>query len=369
MRLFRYLVLLLLPCSSPAQYHIYGSVTDQTNNIGLQGATVFIDGSSYATLTDSGGHFEFPNLPVKMVQIIVAKTGFTTGIYRADVKTENLKIVFQLNPEDEQADNIPQDSLTRAIQTWSEVFLSSFMGTSVNSYNCYITNPKVLRFRFIDSLGALSVTATEPLQILNESLGYMLFYYLNGIYIRNREIVYNSSYHFFKEMKSKQPAIVARWNVNRSNNFKGSLLHFMRAFYSFKLDEEGFRVRSVNRIYEGEAGFHKAANTAGSSTGKVIIMDSSGLPTLRMFAEFVERTPLPAESYTQTLEKETWLIQPRSGFQVTYLKPGQPLVSFLGIKGGKLFVEANGLYFDSQDVVKGGYWKSLGVADALPCNY
>ena len=369
MKLLKLILLLLFPLTGWCQYNVFGTITDQSNNLPLRGVTVFIDGSSYATLTDSSGHFEFQNLPVKVVDLVAAKPGFTTGIYRTDVKTSNLKIIFQLGSEDEQTDNTTNDSLSASLQKWSEVFLSSFIGTSANSYDCYIANPKVLRFKYADSLDGLSVTATEPLQIFNEALGYIVYYYLSEVFIKNNGVVYNSSFHYFKELKSKQPLILSKWKLNRYNAYNGSLLHFMRSFYNNKLNEEGFRVRKVNRIYEDDASYARTKKIPGAVAGKTLMFDSLGKPFFRFFTEFVDKTALPVDEYRQSTDNDTWLIPSSSALEITYLKSGKPLVSFIILKGQRLLVESNGLYFDSADLLQEGFWKSLKVADALPCNF
>ncbi|MDB5232361.1 MAG: carboxypeptidase-like regulatory protein [Chitinophagaceae bacterium] len=372
MKLCYLILLFLLSVSGWSQYKVYGTITDQLTHAPLRGVTVFVNGSSYATLTDTAGNFTFENMPVKVFDLVATRPGYTMGVYRTGIKTASLKIIFQLSKEESEPENNNKDSLSNNLQRWSEPFMSAFIGTSANSYDCYIANPKVLRFNYIDSLQALSVTATEPLQIFNEALGYIVYYYLNDLLIRtngllNNTIIYNNSYHYFKELTSKQSLVIAKWKLKRQNAYSGSSLHFMRTLYNNTLREEGFRVRKVNRVYENNPAYSKFRRQQGSVQGKIVGVDSTGNSVTVNYAEAMEN--ISVEDYIHITDNITWFTPSSSTLEITYQKTSQPLTTFIHVQGGKLLLESNGLYFEQDDLLQEGYWRLLGIADKLPCNF
>ena len=99
----------------------------------------------------------------------------------------------------------------------------------------------------------LTAYAKEPLQIVNYNLGYEIKYKLEEFqYDFNIKLVNYSGYAFFTDMGVKHPNRVRRYSEARLETYKGSLLHFKRAFFANELDAQGFELRSLGNISNPE---------------------------------------------------------------------------------------------------------------------
>ena len=86
------LAVLLCPIFVMAQFNISGTVSENTNNANLAGATVKLKGKANATATNANGQFEFKNLPAGNYILSVSFLG-----YVAQEQTVNLQANATLN--------------------------------------------------------------------------------------------------------------------------------------------------------------------------------------------------------------------------------------------------------------------------------
>lgn len=86
----------------------------------------------------------------------------------------------------------------------------------------------------------IKVLATAPLKIRNKALGYLLTYELDSFVFRFGENT--CTYHGicrFSEMEGNEQQ-KKQWARNRKHAYEGSLLHFLRGYYSGTLPYDGW---------------------------------------------------------------------------------------------------------------------------------
>jgi hypothetical protein len=185
----------------------------------------------------------------------------------------------------------------------------------------------------------------------------------------------STCYFWFKELSTKRKEIAAKWRQNRINTYKGSLLHFMQAFYSGVLSNEGFAISSVNRIYEDKQPFD--FNYAVKKNKSLISEEKSKTGndnTLRRYVDVLAPTPLNKIRIVDSLNHVIYLRSTNQLIVDFYRSPSfndrDLIVSSITLKeGDSLRVESNGNFFDSFNVFLYGFWAKQGVEDKLPVDY
>ncbi|MFX5537743.1 hypothetical protein ABTD88_19250, partial [Acinetobacter baumannii] len=88
-------------------------------------------------------------------------------------------------------------------------------------------NPEVLKFRFKKKENTHKVVADEPLVIENKALGYILKYSLTAFEFNfTTNVFYYQGYPFFTEMETDKASKIKKWQRNRFDAYRGSLMLF-----------------------------------------------------------------------------------------------------------------------------------------------
>lgn len=135
--------------------------------------------------------------------------------------------------------------------------MDGFIGTTQEAFDCTIENTKALKFYYDKKMQALSVSANEPLKIINKALGYQIDYTLESFeYNARSRILIFSGYPVFTEIQ-KGKRKMRKWEEKRKDCYKGSVMHFMRALYRNKLSQEGFVVQKANKVLNEKKAAYK----------------------------------------------------------------------------------------------------------------
>ena len=155
---------------------------------------------------------------------------------------------------------------------WGKAFTDIFIGTTPKSNDCRLENPEVIKFR-LNADNTLTAFAKEPLHIVNYDLGYEISYKLEEFeYDFNIKLVTYSGYAFFKDMSLSHPKKAARYEEERLKTYRGSLMHFMRAFFANSLETQGFELHSLGKISNPEK---DRAKKVFSQRKDSIVMDTT----------------------------------------------------------------------------------------------
>lgn len=270
-------ILLFLLCfvsTAFSQQEISGVVLEDVTHNPVADATVYLNGTTIGTSTDSNGLFRLKGVsfPCKM---IVSRIGFdlktvTLNEYNVEVLTVLLK---------EKAVQLSEIEVTgkNSRDKGVGIFRKYFLGRDSWSTKTFLKNESVLEFKsytevFYEkpdttdytvlkadnndltksdtiteakTLDIFSVKAKEPVIIDFPSLGYQLFVDLVNFYLIKSEtntICKYLAYYYYKPYEFKSKAVERRYQTNRIDAFYNSREHFFRMLFKNKLKENGYLV-------------------------------------------------------------------------------------------------------------------------------
>ncbi|MGJ7033598.1 carboxypeptidase-like regulatory domain-containing protein [Niabella hirudinis] len=376
----------LLVLSSAAQ-QILGTVVDANTHKPLQGASVYFNNTSSGTVTASDGSFTLTE--AFSGELIVSNIGYETWVHTIKPNTALPRLLFELKPKVKELENIVVGGyITETWEKWGKVFLETFLGVTPVGRNCLLLNKKALRFRFYKKQNVLEVVADAPLNIENPKLGYNLRYDLLDFKINFSE---HSSYYagfvFFSEQRSGLKRSVLR---NRRDMYYGSPMHFMRALFMNKAEEEGFRMKKMTRAWNAEKERVKQLKRKinGQWMADSIPRDSAAYYDQVMRQEDYEDRyadhNLTADSVLTGMNGAHKVIYWNNFLAITYLKGKEPVeyLQYTGERRGPLYprswlqlkgplsVDARGNWSPPQNIISSGYWGwSDKVGNMLPLDY
>ena len=226
----QYFTILFLTFTSISygQITISGNVVNVKTSEAIAGANVFISNTSYKTVTNAQGIFFFEKLNIQKGELIVNALGYKHEVINIETKTEK-NITISLEPVAKDLDAVLVRNLEKdGYQKWGKLFVDGFIGTTHEAFDCRIENTKALKFYYNKKTQELSVSANEPLQIINKALGYQIDYTLESFeYNARSRILIFSGYPVFTEIQ-KGKRKMRKWEEKRKDCYKGSVMHFMR---------------------------------------------------------------------------------------------------------------------------------------------
>ena len=152
-------------------------------------------------------------------------------------------IVIEIKQKEKEMQDVvikSSNEVTNGWEKYGDFFLENFIGKTANSKQCILKNKEALKFFYYRRTKKLKIMATEPLEIVNEALGYTIKYELDSfVHEYDTKISVYTGYPLFQEMESSSIDQLLSWNAARKLAYNGSILHFMRSMYQKKLKEEG----------------------------------------------------------------------------------------------------------------------------------
>ncbi|MDH6356578.1 carboxypeptidase-like regulatory domain-containing protein [Parabacteroides sp. PF5-9] len=224
-----------------------GYVFDKVLKEPVWNATVYLNGTSYNTITDIDGRFE-----LHIGQEI------NTSLVVSYLKYEKIVIEspFQQLPDtiylQERIERIDEIVIRGKAEKYSrekklKAFRNQFLGTNVSGKNCQILNEDDIRIIYDSESRQLTATSNVPIVIKNNYLGYELTYDLkefsvwysdNSLGNSKMRRSYYLGTSFFKDTGENTPRIIQ----NRIKTYESSVNNFIRHLYEGTLDESGFTV-------------------------------------------------------------------------------------------------------------------------------
>jgi len=350
--------LFYLPAFSQTGYTISGKIIDESTRLPLQGASVFAENTTIGTATNEQGFFSL-QLPNGGYSMVISFTGYQTETRRvtaADAGNNNLQIEIKKKEKSLEEFVVKSSSeVTDGLAKYGDFFIENFIGKTANSKQCYIKNKEALKFFYYRRTKRLKIVSTEPLEIINDALGYTIKYQLDSfVHEYTPQISVYTGYPLFQEMQPADAGQKEKWNLARKEAYNGSILHFMRSLHQRKLKEDGFEIQFIVKNNDKEIAiplkdFYGAVNYA---------MDDS-----TYVAEITPR------------QKDMAVIYKKEGSPLTYLEANPDasaafqfsVLSFL--PNESLGIEQNGFYFDQNNITITGYWGWEKVADLLPYDF
>ncbi|GAA4098735.1 carboxypeptidase-like regulatory domain-containing protein [Mucilaginibacter panaciglaebae] len=225
---------------------VTGTVVDEKGDL-VKGATVFISGSLFKTVTDDKGEFRINSLTAGSYQLVVRMMGY--AIFDRAIILENkpidVNVPLIIKPIALSEVTIgPGD----AWDSYYVLFKGQFLGTSRFADGCEILNPKILSFNYNKKKGILTAEADDFILIENKRLGYHIRYLLRDFQftINSNTAIFDGD-ALFDEMEGSKGRR-EDWARNRYDAYKGSFMHFLRSVYANNALKEGF---IANPLFKG----------------------------------------------------------------------------------------------------------------------
>lgn len=355
---FNFIALLVFANNVCAQtgFIVKGKVTSMATGAGLVAASVFALNTTLGVATAADGSFSL-SLPNGGYDVAVSYTGYQTEVIRVTTATANDVLQIQLKEKEKElavVSVIASNEVMDGLAKYGDFFKDEFIGKSSNAKRCIIVNPEVLHFFYSKKKSRLKITATEPLVIKNEVLGYSIKYDLDSFtheYLP--EISTYSGYPLYEGMPGDSLQ-QWQWAAARQQAYKGSILHFMRSVYNKTLAEQQFEMQYMQKKFGKDAAIYvKNWYTAlqyqkDDSTQSVEIMPTQQEVGLL----YLPTKPSPEYLTNNPTEPANFL------FSILSFKPNESIV-----------IEQNGYWYNQNDVTISGYWAWLKLANALPYDY
>jgi hypothetical protein len=414
MRLFCFILLAFLSHAVFSQTVIHGKVVSaETGNL-LTAVSVYLNNTSIGTITNEKGIFILRNIPSEKFRLIASSIGYETYVELIDPKKIAGELIISLKTRPDQLSNIvlvPDDP--NGWKKWGKFFTDLFIGTNINSNQCHIENPEVIRLR-MNPDNTFTVFAKEPLQIINYALGYEIKYKLEEFeYDMNSKVLIYNGYALFKDLGLSGKKKENKYDQQRKEFYQGSLMHFMRTFFINKLDTQGFQIRNLGKISNPEKDRAKylfslrkdsiildtlkyeatiippdCLNCEPMIQKEMRALDSTDYFRKKLLEpdSVISHQIIPADSIGFAVDSVTAGMYFTDSLEVSYkLKPIPnkykafskehkqeiyPVSQFVFVNRKPIYISANGYYFGPHDLKITGFWAwSETMSTMLPYDY
>ncbi len=343
-------------CIAQNNFTISGKVLNEATGSPMAAASVFAQNTTIGTVTDENGNFKL-SLPQGGYDLVITFTGYKTESRRITTTNAGEAINVSLKEKEKEMETvliISTNEVKDGLEKYGQFFNEEFIGNTNNSKVCNIQNAEVLHFFFSKKRNRLKITATEPLIIKNNALGYNMKYTIDSFTheYNSGTSIYSGS-PLYEEMQGDSTQLMM-WQANRKAAYTGSLLHFMRSVYHKNLKEQLFEIQFIVQ-QNGIENAIKIKDAYGAmnfekddSTQTVEIMPNQK----NMGVLFIGEKPVNVYTSTHPTEPKDFK------FSILGFKPFESIV-----------IEKNGYFYDQNNLSISGYWAWEKVAEQLPYDY
>lgn len=353
------LLLLLLLCGTlHSQITIAGYVYDETENKPLEGAYVYIDGTTFSASTNDKGFFRLVLREKYNAPLIISFVGFETLRIEDPYQYEGKPFKAMLREDVTMLDEVVIDTkppFTR--KQMLAVFRKEFLGRSRAGSSCTIENEDDVYLYYDQGTNSLRARASKPLRIKNKRLEYNVMFELKAFEVsynylslddNNMVRSFYAGTSAFNDVSKKGSA-----DKKRKAAYVGSATHLMRTFLNDDWKEQKFTLY-IDKVPTDP---HEC----------FIYADSSGYRKVTLNKQFMDDT---------------------NPIKITGLQPkGRPVANYskrdfiilrdmdtrtqttLNFYRDTFYIDKNGLFWPVDAFLFRGYMGSLKAGDLLPADY
>ena len=335
-----------IPVSLSAQT-LTGVVFDRKNQEPVIGAHVYLDKSSWATVTNVEGRFEVKVNAFVYLPLVVSHVLYQT-VTVSNPFTSLPDTIF-VDEKENILDDVIVTTGRYSRKQLLRAFHDEFLGNSSGARSCIIENEDKIDIWYNESTHILSASCDEPVRIHNRFLGYRLYLTLSKFEVQyefqqlglGESIISIITSTWFEDLAPTNRRIANR----RESVFKGSRIHFLRALSTNRLEEEKYWL-SISTLKRDTLTFADCFTVIDSLGTKKIIVH--------------ERLEMD--------DKPTYA--GRLYFGNLYVNRSSELSEFSSLLFYTNTFEVDALgYMSKHDILFSGYMGSLRIGDALPADY
>lgn len=359
---------------------ICGNIIDAETREPIAYANIFISNSSIGTASDKNGYFELRNLSYGRYELIASVIGYELlkakiGIYEDSIR--NLR--FEMYKEPLQFPEI----VVKGGNSWKRnqqlrQFRKNLLGKSQNGKKTYIKNEEAIYFKE-DKYGILRAYAYEPLQIVNNSLGYNIIYVLEDFELAPEYVKYTGYPYFIPRIATTYHDSVD-WIENRENTYKGSLRHFLTTICVYFEITNG---DTTGRNFVEDFG-DTVRDGIKITYADTTIIEDEGFYVIQTnyiygWAQYADRRLVNTNWFLSKSENANEMNLNFKGFlEVKYDNEYFPFerligrskkISWINMTCDTTVLDKQGRYFDIYAIKTTGLWSKERVADMLPFDY
>lgn len=218
-----------------------GLVIDETD-APLEGASVFFNGTTVGTITNTDGKFEIKMVDIQNPVLVFQYIGYETKMIN-EFSTSNISI--KLIPKISELTEVIIKPNPFSRKECIEAFKKSFLGVTKAGKSCEILNEDVIEFEFDVTTNTLYAHASEPIEVLNNYLGYHISFNLIQHHTKFSKRTLNQDFAkenffivttFFKDINDDKKSR----EKNRKKVYLGSVNHFFKSLADNQLKENNF---------------------------------------------------------------------------------------------------------------------------------
>ncbi|HCW07888.1 MAG TPA: hypothetical protein DGG95_11060 [Cytophagales bacterium] len=338
----RLLFLLLVICFSStknfsqASFYISGRIIDAQTKKPVPFATVFLARTSIGMVTNEDGTFNLESIPQGKYDFTVSMLGYERFSKSIDLSEKSVNnYIVELKTTEVELESV---TVTGHKEKWNPTLYSKFekifLGQTANAFHCKVINQRdIFSYNEKEKLIAIS---KKPIEVLNQALGYKIFYDLKQFEadFENDRLTMSGEIRF-EELVPANGKQKAKWLKERDRAYYGSIEHFLRSLLNHQLTENYFSIIGPNGNILHEEDILK--NDSIRFSGQLNVKFSKELP--------------------ENLNMQRR--QDRDGRQ-------QSEVIF---NGSPIKIYQNGYFEDFHNVVFLGYFQLGNVAEMVPLGY
>ncbi len=363
MKFIQLLLCILLYVSGVQSQTLSGYVYDEKENLPLQGAFVYLDGTTLSASTDSLGYFSITAKQKYTTDLIVSYIGYANFRINDPYQYTN-PVKVLLRKETTKLDTVV---LTKRKSPFSreemlKAFRASFLGTTRAARSCKIVNENDLDIYYDTNNNTLHAKAVQPLQIRNNYLEYNIIFDLTEFVAQYKTRILDANYQsalyfsgstFYNDISKQNSA-----SLRRLKAYRGSILHLMKTIASGKWEQQKFNLY-VHGMKADPNNYFSVTDTLGVK--KVTVRQGNRVDkplNINLSGDSVKDLKDKQEKY----RNENGVIN----FEVIYDSVDR---SFFKCNSGTFYISANGQHFPISEVRFTGDMTFLKVGDMLPADY
>jgi len=213
-----------------SQQSLKGKITGK-DNVPLEGANVYYDGTTISTVSDAEGKFSIKFEPNANNILVISSMGYQTEYLSGLDASKPLNVVMKISENELKevvVNNSPQFTRAQKLKLFREYFL----GTTSNAKSAVIKNEDDIHFKYDKKNLLFTAYADKPLIIINTALGYKIDFELVVFEVSFNKFSINSldAYKNFYGGVSRFEEIDNSPKVlkKREKTFQGSQIQFFR---------------------------------------------------------------------------------------------------------------------------------------------
>jgi hypothetical protein len=253
MKIFFLFVFLFTASIHPQENNnfIKGRILEESTGMPVPYANVFLSGTTLGSATDSMGNYIIRSIPSGSYQLIASAIGYNSKIKNINV-TEKTSMSIDLSVKTRIYEMDEISISAERPQKWDEYFREFrrlFLGNSEFAGFCRILNSEVLSFSNRDNI--LSASASMPLMIVNEALGYQVECEL--VYFTFEKKSGRLKYHILPRFTEIIDSSAADYEIRRESVYTRSIQHFLRTLIENNFTEKGYKIYTKTFIETDES--------------------------------------------------------------------------------------------------------------------